>query len=326
MSKKIGPYVTISLFLLNGCVSNNLADTILSQKFIHKYGFDLSEQEWTSRDQEGQIVTMLKNGIKVVSSYENGILHGPTTHTFPNSSIVEHLYVYDFGSLIKETIHDARGIPIQETAYEFDDRKIITLWDEQGTPMSIEEFDGELLVKGSFFTPEHELEGSVTGGFGERVRRDRAGLLLGRELIENGVMSRDTSFHANGHIHSISNYHDYQLHGEQKKFTSFGKPLMDLMWDHGVLDGTKIIYRDGVKVSEIPYHKGQKHGMEVHFDEEGKISAEIEWKHDKKNGCSRFFTNGTEERQWYYNGAIVSQEKFEMLTERANLVAELVPE
>jgi antitoxin component YwqK of YwqJK toxin-antitoxin module len=326
MSKKTWPYVTISLFFLNGCMTGNMENTILSQKFIHKYGFDISEQEWASRDQEGQIVSMLKNGVKVVTSYENGILHGPTTHTFPNSPIVEHLFVYDQGTLIKEILNDSKGIPISENAYEFDDRKILTLWDENGAPISIEEFDGEFLVEGSFFTPEHELEGKVESGFGERSRRDRTGLLICRELIENGVVSRHTSFHPNGHIHSISNYHDYQLHGEQKKFTSLGKPLMDLHWDHGVLNGLKVVYRDGVKASEIPYCNGQKHGLEIHFDDLSNKTAEIEWKNDKKYGCSRFFTNGTEEQEWFYNGSVVSQEKFEMLYDRAGLVSELIVE
>ena len=99
---------------------------------------------------------------------------------------------------------------------------------------------------------------------------------------------------------------------------------MDLHWDHGVLEGTKIVYRDGIKAAEIPYTNGQKHGIEIHYDEALAKTAEIEWKHDKKSGCSKFFNNGTEELQWFYNGALVSQEKFEMLSNRAELVAELV--
>lgn len=325
-SQRVWLCTTVSLFFLSGCVSNDLDNTVLSQKFIHKYGFDISEQEWTSRDQEGQIVSTLKNGVKVAASYENGILHGSTTHTFPNSSLVEHLFVYDQGTLIKEVLNDSEGVPIHEIAYEFDNRKIVTCWDKNGAPLSIEEFDSDLLVEGSFFTPEHELEGVVEGGFGEKFRRDRSGLLVSRELIENGVVSRITTYHPTGHIHAISNYHDYQLHGEQKKFTSLGKPLMDLHWDHGMLEGLKIVYRDGVKTAEIPYVQGHKHGKEIHFDDAGQKTAEITWKNDKKWGSSRFFANGTEEIQWFYNGAVVSEEKFDMLTERASLVADLVVE
>jgi len=299
---------------------------ILSQEFIHKYGFNISQEEWDRRDQEGQIVTVLKNGVKVVTSYENGILHGPTTHTFPHSSVVEHLFVYEQGTLIKEALHDKKGVPITETAFEFDDRKIVTTWDQHGSPLAIEEFDGDFLIEGSFFTPEHELEGAVEAGFGERFHRDRTGLLVNRELIENGVVSRRTIYHPNGNIHSISNYHDDQLHGEQKKFTSAGQPLMELQWDHGLLEGTKVVYRDGVKASEIPYSHGQKHGLETHFDESANKTAEITWRNDKKWGASRFFANNTEETQWFYNGSLVSEDKFDMLSSRSSLVADLVLE
>jgi antitoxin component YwqK of YwqJK toxin-antitoxin module len=220
-------------------------------------------------------------------------------------------------------LNDPAGIPISEDVYEFDDRKITTLWDEQGTPLSVEEYDGDLLVEGKYFTVDHELEGRVEAGFGERYKRDRSGLLISRDLIENGTLATRINFHPNGLIHSISHYHDYQLHGEQKKFTSAGKPLMDLNWNHGVLDGLKVTYREGVKVAEVPYINGQKHGIEIHYDDLGNLTAEIVWKNDKKHGLCRFFSNDAAEQEWFYRGAIVSQQKFEILSNRESLVADL---
>jgi antitoxin component YwqK of YwqJK toxin-antitoxin module len=309
--------------LLTGCLSNNSADGIVSQKFVHKYGFDVSQAEWDAREKEGQIVTVLKSGEKITNSYENGILHGLTTQTFPNSPVVEKLMNYNQGVLLKEVVHDQAGIPIAEDMYEFDNRKISTIWDEKGIPLSVEEYDNDLLVEGKYFTSNHELEGQVEAGFGERYVRDRSGLLVSRDLIENGVVSARTNYHANGQIHSISHYQDYQLHGEQRKFASNGQPLMDLNWNHGVLDGIKVVYRNGHKVSEIPYISGHRHGLEYHYDEAGMITANIEWKNDKKHGCSRFLNSNTSENEWYYRGAIVSQEKFEMLNGREELIADL---
>lgn len=325
MSKKYLLFAPITFFL-GGCFSNDAENIVVSQKFIHKYGFDVSEDEWENRDQEGQIVSMLKDGSKVTHSYENGLLHGPTIYTFPNSSVTEKLLVYNQGTLIKEVLHDKDGNPISEEAYEFDDRKMITIWDGKGAPISIEEYDGDLLVEGKYYTPEHELEGQVESGFGERFKRDRSGLVICRDLIENGMISRRTNFHPNGHPHSISHYHDYQLHGLQKKFTSSGQPLMDLNWDHGILDGLKVVYQNGVKVAEVPYINGQKHGLEYHFDDLGNKTAEIEWKNDKKHGCSRFFSDGTTEQEWFYKGSAVNQEKYKMLSDRDIFVAELTLE
>jgi antitoxin component YwqK of YwqJK toxin-antitoxin module len=313
-----------SAVLLSSCFnSNDSTPQIVSQKYIHKYGFDVSEDEWQERSQEGLVVSMLKNGVKITRSYEGGQLHGPTVYTFPHSNVVEKTMLYDQGTLLKETQCDASGMPVREEVYEFDDRTIITIWDEKGVPISIEEYDDEVLVEGKYYTIEHVLESAVEAGFGERIKRDRTGQLISRDKIENGLIAQRISYHPNGQIHTISHYHDYQLHGEQLKFTASGKPLMKLDWNHGVLDGLKVVYRNGFKVAEIPYDNGQKHGIEYHFDDLGQLTAEIEWKADKKHGCSKFFTEDTTESEWFFKGQSVTAQKYEMLDTRDQLMADL---
>jgi antitoxin component YwqK of YwqJK toxin-antitoxin module len=303
--------------------SSDSTPQVVSQKYIHKYGFDVTEDEWQKRSQEGQVVTMLKNGVKIIRSYDEGQLHGPTTYTFPHSNVVEKFLVYDAGTLLKQTQCDASGIPEREEVFEFDDRTIVTYWDEKGVPMSIEEYDNELLVEGKYYTPEHELESVVEAGFGEGVKRDREGHLLSRDTIENGLASQRISYHPSGHVHTISHYHDYQLHGEQLKFTNVGKPLMRLHWNYGVLDGLKVVYRNGLKIAEIPYEQGQKHGVEFHYDDLGHLTAEILWENDKKHGCSKFYTEETSENEWFFRGNSVSAQKFEVLDMRDRLVVEV---
>jgi len=309
-----------SILLIAGCSDDK--NSVVAQKFVHKYGFDLSEEEWGEREEDGQIISTLKTGVKVARSYENGALHGPTTYTFPNSSVIEKTLVYDQGTLLKEVTQDPAGLPMREEVYEFDDRTLITLWDEKGAPISLEEYNDELLVDGKYYTPDHELEGQVISGIGERVKRDRSGLLISRDGIDNGIMTSRISYHPSGLVHTVSRYDNYQLHGLQQKFTSTGKPLMDLHWNHGVLDGEKVIYRNGIKVAIIPYVNGQKNGLETHFDDLGNLTAEIEWKLDKKHGCSKLFTDETVDEEWFYKGASVTVQKFEMLTERANMIAD----
>jgi antitoxin component YwqK of YwqJK toxin-antitoxin module len=322
MKQKTIIFSTIVL-LLTACSNDDSSNAVLSQRYIHKYGFDVSEAEWDARDQDGQIITFLKSGIKVTHTFENGILHGLTTYTYPHSSIVEKSMVYNQGTLQKETVNDPSGVPISEDVYELDDRRISTLWDYKGFPLSVEEYQGEILTEAKYFNPEHDLEGQVEAGFGEKYLRDRQGLLLSRELIENGIAVTKTNFHSNGQIHSISHYHNQQLHGIQKKFTTMGLPLMDLSWNHGILDGMKVSYRNGKKVAQIPYVNGERQGIEAHFDENGFLTAEIEWKGDKKHGPSRFYHGNAEEKEWFYNGVAVSQEKFETLQTRNEIVAEL---
>jgi len=72
--------------LLIKCQTSNKDknDNVVSQRYIHKYGYDVSKEEWESTGYPGQVVTTLRNGVTLTSSYENGVLHGPTTYTFPH--------------------------------------------------------------------------------------------------------------------------------------------------------------------------------------------------------------------------------------------------
>lgn len=309
--------------LVTSCQTSNSVDQIISQTYVHKYGFETSEEEWEARDQDGQVVTVLKNGVKVTRSYANGQLHGPTTYTFPHSSIVEKLLVYDAGILLKESVSDAAGMPMREEVYEFDNRKIITVWDDKGAPLSLEEYDNEILVDGKYYTAEHELEALVEEGYGERVKRDRTGLLLLRETFENGMVATRSTYHPNGQVHTVSHYRDYQLHGSQMKFTASGKPLMELTWNDGVLDGEKIVYRNGSKIAVIPYIKGQKHGTEFHFDDLGDLTAEIEWRNDKKHGATKLYSEVSTDTEWFFKGQSVNAEKFQNLETRDQISAEM---
>jgi len=316
------PLFLMGCAIITSCQSNSSIDQVVSQTFVHKYGFETTEKDWEAREQDGQVVSMLKNGVKITKTFENGNLHGPTTHTFPHSSIVEKLMVYDQGILLKESVNDAAGMPIREEIYEFDNRNIITLWDDKGVPLSIEEYDDEILMEGKYYTPEHELEASVEGGSGIRIKRDRAGILISRDKIENGAIASRTTFHPNGGIHTVSHYDNYELHGSQMKYTASGRPLMELNWDHGVLDGSKVIYRNGSKVAVIPYTKGKKHGVELHYDDLGNLTAEIEWRNDKKHGVTKLHTEESTDTEWFFKGQAVNADKFKILENREQIVSE----
>ncbi len=307
--------------LVTSCQSINSPEQILSQSYVHKYGFPITEEEWDQRSREGQVIAHLKNGVTVTRTYENGVLHGPTMFTFPKSSTVERILLYDQGNLLKETMQDEHGIPIREEAYEFDDRLILTFWNDKGVPLSIEEYKGEYLIDGKYFSSEHELESRVENSVGVRNKRDRSGLLISCDKIENGVMTSRTTYHPNGQMHTVSNYNDYVLHGEQVKYTSLGRPLMSLQWKNGILDGTKTVYRNGLKVAEIPYVDGEKEGLEYHFDDLGNLIAEIPWRSDQKHGCAKFYTEDSQENQWFFDNALVTRDKFLVLQETERIVA-----
>lgn len=317
------PLFVLSGLVLASCTQNASLDQVISQKYVHKYGFDVSSKEWEERSKDGKIVEELKNGVTITRSYENGQLHGPTTYTFPNSSIIEKSLVYDQGTLLKETVFDSKGMPVREDLYEFDDRNIITLWSNRGVPLSIEEYENETLIDGKYYTPDHELEAKVEGGYGHRIKRTREGLLVSRDEIKNGNMSERTTYHPNGEIHTVSHYDDYQLHGTQMKYTPSGIPLMELSWNHGVLNGHKVIFRNGIRVSEIPYINGAKHGTEFHYDDLGNMISETAWRNNKKHGCCKSYTEDSIDYEWFHNGMAVDAQKFAYLETREQIIAEL---
>lgn len=312
----------IAALAFTACQTNSSVDQVVSQTFVHKYGFETSEKDWEAREQDGQVVSMLKTGVKVSRSFENGKLHGLTTYTFPHSSVIERQQLYDEGILLKEQANDAAGMPIREEVYEFDNRTIITLWDDKGVPLSIEEYDDEVLAEAKYYTAEHELEATVFNGNGERIKRDRTGLLISRDEMKNGHMFCRTTFHPNGNIHTISHYENYQLHGKQAKFTASGKPLMELNWDHSVLEGLKTIYRNGQKIAIIPYIMGKKHGTELHYDDLGFLTAEIQWRNDKKHGPTILHSEESTDTEWFFKGQAVNADKFKILESRERIVSE----
>lgn len=314
------PLFLLGCALVTSCQSNNSLEDVISQTFVHKYGFETSEKDWEEREQDGQVVSMLKSGVKIVRTYENGSLHGLTTQTFPHSPVVEKEQLFDEGTLLKEKLNDVAGMPIREEIYEFDNRMILTLWDEKGVPLSIEEYVDQDLIEGKYYTPDHELESTVTRGMGERIKRDRSGLLVSREKIDGGQMVCRTNYHPNGNPHTVSHYEDYELHGLQQKFTASGKPLLELNWNRGVIDGEKIVYRNGKKIAIIPYINGKKQGTELHYDDLGMLTAEIEWKQDKKHGPTQLHSDEMTDTEWFFKGQSVNADKFKVLQSREKTV------
>ncbi len=316
-------FVVLSGLFLASCQDNTSPNQVVSQTFVHKYGFSVSQEEWDARSQDGQIVEQLSSGVKISRSYENGQLHGPTTYTFPERAVVEKLLVYDQGNLLKETVFDEMGIPSREDLYEFDDRNVITLWSNRGIPLSVEEYENHILVEGKYYSPDHELEAKVESGNGCRTKRTREGILVSKDKIHDGAITERASYHPNGELHTLSHYENYQLHGPQVKYAASGRPLMELAWKHGILDGQKILYRNGMRVAEIPYEDGVKYGTEYHYDDLGNMISETVWSNDKKHGCCKSYSEEGVDTEWYHHGMAVDAQKFMLLESREELLAEM---
>lgn len=309
------------VILMSAC-RKDVEDSKIATRFVHKYGFDISKNEWKERGKNGQIIRTLPSGICETTTYKNGVLNGETTITYPRSTAIQELQVYENGILVKKVNYELSGLPILEALFDGNKKKI-TSWNKNGVPLSIEEYKDGLLSEASYFDEKNEKEASVINGKGTRIKRNRENILLSKEDILDGKIIKRVTFHPNGNIQSKSSFLDYQLHGLQETFSKNGKPLTRSTWSYGKLDGMHLGYRNGNCSFEIPYVDGKKDGIERHFNDSGDLVKEIHWQKDHRHGSSRYHHGDYTDIQWYWKGMAVDLKKFQMLEFREKLIAEI---
>jgi antitoxin component YwqK of YwqJK toxin-antitoxin module len=324
MKIKIIASLSLALIFLSSCQKKGNESEVVSQRYVHKYGFEISQNEWQARDRNGEVITTLKNGTVKTSSYKNGLLDGSQTLSFPNSKVNQEKSEYDEGKLIKKVTYEPSGQPIEEFAYDIDGNKTITIWDKNGVPLSLEEYSNDLLSSARYYNNQNEIEGSVIDGKGTRIKRNRDGVLLSQETIENGKIINRKTFHPNGQVQSQTSFLDYNLHGKQETFSPNGKLITSVYWKDGKMDGTMSCYRDNQIVNEIPYKEGKKHGLEKEY-KNGIVIREIHWENDKKHGTSRSYFDDYTDIQWYWKGLAVDLKKFQELELREQFAAQIQP-
>lgn len=312
--------VLVGLYGCNSAKKPKQTD-VVSQRYIHKYGYDVSKDEWNSNQYPGQIVTTLKNGITIVSAYEDGLLHGPTSCSYPYSQTLESLQIYERGNLIKKTSFDIKGVPQKEEMFLSPNHVKSKLWYHSGTPMCVEERLDDLLIEGDYFTLHNELESKVENRAGTKTLRSQDGALLAKETLEDGVVVARETFHTNNTPHTLVSFHNGLLHGEKRVFGTTGEPVLVENYECGELQGLCTYYQNGYKYQETPYRHGKKDGVERQFIDGETLVEETEYHDGQKHGLSTFYTDGLAKTEWYYNNEFVSRGKFEELHEREKMIS-----
>lgn len=315
MSSKLYTILAALGLLAFACQKDKKNDPVVSQKYIHKYGYAVSKEEWEAKHYPGQVISSLRNGVTVTATYENGELHGPCTFTYPNSQTVEKYVLYNQNTPVKEILYDVSGMPVQETVQLSQHRHSLTQWYSDGVPRSVEEYADEELLDGQYFTVNNELEARVIKGNGERVLRDVDGSLLCKDTIETGFTVKRESYYSNGSPESIAYYTQNKLDGLRKTFTPTGEPLAVEEWTNGQLNGNATYYKNGMKYLEVSYVYGKKHGWETNFMDGQSISHRVAWETDLKHGPETFYLGDEEKTIWHYSGKEVSKAKFDELNE-----------
>ncbi len=311
--------------LLVGCAKKQQENNVVSVRHIHKYGYAVSKDEFEDRQYPGQVITVLKNGVTITSTYENGVLHGTSTHTFPHSQIVETYFLYNNGSLVKEISYDVSGMPLREEVVLSSTRYALTKWYADGTPMSTEEYAGKELVDAQYFTRANEVEARIEKGKGTRIVRNLQGILIAREEFSEGYVAKCDTFYPNGNPESSSYYLLGILNGEKKTFNENGEPLSVREYVAGKLHGKTTFYKNGARSVDVHYLDGLKNGLEVHYLDGDMISQEILWENDKKHGPSKYFVDGAAQIEYYYDGQTVSEHRWKELNQLDEMIGQISP-
>lgn len=324
MSFAIASVGFFGLFLA-GCCKSGQECNVVSTRYIHKYGYAVSKDEFEERKYPGQVITTLKNGVTITSTYENGVLHGLSRHTFPHSQTIETDYLYNQGSLVKVNVYDLTGMPLREEVILSATRSSSTKWTTAGTPLSIEEFAGEELVEAQYFNLQNEVEAQVQKGKGTRIARDNQGTLLFKDEIEDGYVTKKEAFYPNGSPESVSYLVRGIPHGETKSFTENGEPLAVKEYVAGKLHGKATFFKNGARYVDVHYLDGLKNGLEIHYIDGSVVSQEIVWENDHKHGPSKYYVDGIAEVEYYYDGDLVSEAKWKELNQLDDMINRISP-
>lgn len=250
---------------------------VVDQTYVHKYGFEVEPQEWESRGEHGQKISVLNTGVTATQNYSYGKLDGECTYSFPYSSSIERVQSYSKDELVADEIRYMSNTPKRRTEMLSNGTKRMTQWYENSVPQMVENFSQGKLEKGEYYTISNQLESRVDNGSGTRTNRDTYGQLVSKDTIENGEMIERVTYWANGTPKEMVPYKNEIVHGLRRSFFVGGEPNEVESWQNGVQSGVSITYRNGEKYAEIPYVNGVKSGVEKRYRDGTQLFEEITW-------------------------------------------------
>lgn len=296
------------------CRTCDPCEEVIQQRYVHKYGVEVAPEDWTQRGQCGQVISTRKDGTTATQYYDNGVLHGECTYSFPHSSTVARKESYDFGALMAETAYYRSGGARQEIKPIGGSRKEVTSWYETGVPKSKEVYENDSLIEGEYYTTDHTTEGRVNEGNGNRIQRDPYGQLIARELISNGEIAQITTFHTNGNPKEVIPLSKGSRSGTVQIYLPDGEPSRIEEWSNGIQNGTTTLFENGDVVSKTPYTNGVPNGIEERFHDGNILAVRISWVNGNKHGPSYHYTDNNVTTDWYFQNKPVSESDFEILT------------
>lgn len=310
---KLTVLFALASIALTGCRSYRQYSDVVKETYIHKYGVPMTQTDWANQGEDGQVVSLRKDGVTVSTSYAKGEIDGPTTYSFPNSSTVQFVETFAHGELVSRRENYPSGVPMREEIFEGGSRTGQLCWYEDGTPKVKETYRDGLLVNGEYRNSLNVLESRVAQGDGVRIYRTESGDLLSKDTIQYGQMIERVTYFAHGDPSTCTPYRNGAIHGTRLTFLPGGLPLTVESWEHGVQEGTTVVYQNGERIAEVPYVAGLKHGTEYRYRDGELLVEEVSWKNDLQHGQRKLHVDGDIKTEWYFEGALVSRSAYDRM-------------
>ena len=241
---------------------------------VHRYGVPLDPQDWSERGQNGQVV-LAKDGVAVSRSYQEGILHGECTYTFPHCDVIQKRQAYNYGVLTQETDHYPSGLPRWQVTHESPQKQANIGWYETGAPQAQEEYVSGKLTKGEYYTTNHQIESRGDESNGFRTRRDGQGQLVNVDSIKQGQMVLRTTYHPDGTPSAVTPYVNGHIEGERLTYLPGGEPRTVEQWVTNKQHGVTTVFEQGEKRADVPYVVGVKQGTEKRYRSSNTLAQEV---------------------------------------------------
>lgn len=313
---KRAPYFIFLILLVSlaSCQTGRDPSDEVVCETVHRYGVPLDPQDWSERGQNGQVISMRNDGVAVTRSYDEGVVHGDCTYTFPHRDVVQKREVYHQGVLQQENFHYSNGLPERQVAHEAPQKKVVTAWYESGSPKALEEHINGSLIRGEYYNANHQLESRVDDSSGSRINRDGQGQLVALDEIENGQVKKNTTYHPDGTPAAMTPYVQNTVEGERRTYFPGGEPATIEQWSNNRQHGPTAVYEQGEKRADVPYKNGLKNGIEKRYRSDQTVAQEINWVQGKQHGPAYTYIGNTKQTTWYYKGkSVPNKQTYDML-------------
>lgn len=305
---------TLSI-LATSCQQRCQDEGVVCETYVHRYGVELTPDDWSERGQHGQVISTRNDGVVMSRSYDAGVLHGEATYTFPHREEIQKKEVYDQGEINQEVYYYSSGVPKQQINHEGENRHLVVNWYDSGAPQSKEQYENQLLVWGEYYNPSHQTESKVENYNGNRTVRNEYGQLVSIDDVVEGRMTMSHTFHPNGVPSASTPYVNGLIEGQRKTYTMGGEPATIETWSKGKQQGNTQVFEHGEKIADVPYVNNAIEGVEKRYGSGQVLAQENTWVQGHKHGPSSTYVNGQKtQTNWFFRDKPVNKATFDVMS------------